>query len=174
MARRKTEPESGSKRGGDGHRLLADRRAVTTGLTYVLTIAITTVLVSGLIVAAGDTVTRERERAATEELGVVGERLATEMVGVDRLVGSGADSQVELRAEYPRTVVGEQYRIRLYNRSGPCPTGQCLRLTLPEPETETVVPFRTRTPVGNATVAGGPVTVRYDPPTGRLQLEAAS
>ncbi|RLM31390.1 hypothetical protein DVK01_21550, partial [Haloarcula sp. Atlit-120R] len=60
-------------------------RGVSTALSYVLTLTITVVLVSGLMVAAGGFVSDEHARVTETELDVMGNRLAAGIESVDRV-----------------------------------------------------------------------------------------
>ncbi|MFC6906300.1 DUF7266 family protein [Halalkalicoccus tibetensis] len=84
-------------------------RGVSTALGYTLTLAITAVLISGLFVTAGSVVDTQRERATAEELTVHGERLAADLMTVDRLSRSG--QAVELERDLPTVVGGGSYSI---------------------------------------------------------------
>lgn len=155
-----------------GRSLRTDERGVSTTLTYVLTIAVTTVLISGLVVAAGTVVGDQRERAARNELTVVGERIATELVGADGLVAGDADAEMRLRLAHPERVVGTSYTVAVFaSDPGPCARYPCLALNASDPDETVTVPFVTETPVRPTTVEGGAIRVVYEPANGTLALE---
>ena len=152
--------------------LRGDERGVSTTLTYVLTIAVTTILISGLIVAAAGVVGDQRERAVRNELGVVGERLSSELASADRLVVPDADAAVRLRTTHPERVVGSDYSVALLaSAPGPCARYPCLVLNATDPDETITVPFATQTPVRPTSVEGGRVVVVYEPANGTLALE---
>lgn len=151
-------------------KLRNDDRAVSATITYVLTVAITTVLVSGLIVTAGSVVEDQRRSALHDELGVVGERIAAEFTSADRLVQGGDDPAVRLQTDHPRRLVGERYTVELKTGSEPpCTRSQCLVMNASD--VTVTVPFTTRTAVRPGAVQGGRVVVRYDRTNGTLVLE---
>lgn len=143
-------------------------RAVTATLSYVLTLSITMVLASGLLIAAGGLVEDRRDAAARDELSVVGERLASQLMAADRLVGTGATS-VAVTAPLPETVAGSTYAVTV-NESGSDlivlhTTGQSLDVTVR-------VAYAASTPVAGSNVASGTVTVLLTG-SGELEVRAA-
>jgi hypothetical protein len=90
------------------------RRAVTSTLSYVITLAIATVLVTGLLVAGGDFVGDQRQEVIRTEMRVVGQQVAADIQRVDRLVQTGeATHTVNLTQQYPDSVTGSPYEIHL-------------------------------------------------------------
>ena len=76
---------------------MTDDRAVSATLGYVLVIGITTILISGLFLAAGGFVENQHERAIRAELEVVGNRLAADIAAVDRLaLAAGSSGETQL------------------------------------------------------------------------------
>ncbi|WP_135829047.1 DUF7266 family protein [Halorussus halobius] len=151
-----------------------DRRAVSTTVTYTLTVAITTVLVSGLVIAAGGAVSDQRERAVRQELGVVGERLAAELEGADGLVADG-NADLRLRTTHPDALAGTRYSVALVaSAPGPCDRYPCLALNASDPAASVTVALATETAVRSTRVAGGDVVVVYEPDNGTLALEGAA
>lgn len=133
-------------------------RGVSTVLGYVLGLAIITALITGLFLTTGEVVDDERERAAQSELRVLGNRLAADVATVDRLALSGDDARVGLTRDLPDAVVGSSYRISLtHDGSGPAE----IELTTPDPDVSVTVTVVNGTAIGNATVAGGDVRIRY-------------
>ena len=138
-----------------------DDRAVSTTVTYVLTMAITAVLLAGLITAAGGLVENQRTGAVRNELGVVGERMAGELTSVDGLVGAGTQPTVRLRATHQRQVAGRYYSVEVVTNGGrPCSSSECL--VLRTDDVTVTVPFATTTPVESGRVQGGTVVIEYD------------
>lgn len=142
-------------------------RAVSVTVGYVMTLAISTLLLSGLFVAGGSFVESERERAAQGELTVVGERIAADLGTVDRLAASSA-SREELTLvrslTLPSRAAGTGYRIRV-TASG---TEGTIALESERTDAAVEVPFRTSEGVAvrNATVDGGDLEIRWDPDAG--------
>lgn len=158
-------------------RLVSDQRAVSSTVTYALAVAITTILVSGLIVAAGGVLDDQRERAVRNELGVVGERLAAELEGADRLVpadedAADEDAELRLRTTHPPRLAGTQYTVALVaSAPGPCDQYPCLALNASNPDVDVTVTLTNETSVRSTQVRGGDVVVTYEPANGTLALE---
>lgn len=144
----------------DRRRLAFDDRGVSVTLGYVLTLAITAVLVSGLLIAVGGFVSGQNERVTQSELDVVGQRLATEVEAADRLAeagGGGPNVTVAVRSRLPETVAGRTYRIAV-NETG----RDRLVLSASDPDVSVAVRVVTDAPVANATLGGGPVRVAFE------------
>ena len=153
----------------DRFRLARDDRGVSTTLGYVLTLAITVVLVSGLLVAVGSFVSGQNERVTQSELDVVGQRLATDVEAVDRLAeagGGGPNTTVVVRSRLPETVAGRTYRIAI-NESG----RDRLVLSARDPDVSVEMSVVTDFSVSNATLGGGPVRIAFD--GGELEVSNA-
>ncbi|EMA68960.1 hypothetical protein C461_04997 [Halorubrum aidingense JCM 13560] len=157
-------------RTGSRGRLRHDDRAVSVTVGYVLTLAIASLLLSGLFIAGGSFVDTERERAAQGQLSVIGERLAADLMTVDRLAGT-AESPANLTVDRPVTlpprVSGAGYRITV-TTTGAEGTEGTIRLESDRTDAIVEVPFRTRsdTEIRNATVTGGDLRIRWDPTAG--------
>ncbi|SFR50213.1 MULTISPECIES: DUF7266 family protein [Halorubrum] len=142
-------------------------RAVSVTVGYVMTLAISTLLLSGLFVAGGSFVETQRERAAQGELTVVGERIAADVGTVDRLAAS-ASSREELTVNrsltLPNRAAGTGYRIRV-TASG---TEGTIALESGQTDASVAVPFRTSEGVAvrNVTVDGGDLLIFWDPDAG--------
>lgn len=91
-------------------------RGLSVAVNYVLSLAVATMLLSGLLIPVGDVVGDRQDAAARSELEVVGERVAAGLDSVDRLSQAGATTAV-VRVELPPRVAGTDYRVRL-NASG--------------------------------------------------------
>jgi PKD repeat protein len=154
-----------------------DGRGVATTVNYILAIAITTVLISSLLVAGSGYVDDRRERAVRAELETVGSSLAADIAEADRLSRRGID--VTLRAQQPELSVASSYTASL---STDCPVGQdaCLELRSSGPSVLVVVPVTNETalslgPVtdgweissnGTGAVTEPPITTTVDPNIG--------
>jgi hypothetical protein len=142
-------------------------RAVSTTLGYVLTLSITTILISGVMVAAGGFVATEHERVAQTELEVIGQRLAANLEAADRVATSSSDATattVETRLELPNRVAGSTYRIRVDNSSNE------LVLRSVDPEVTVAINVETQTGLKNGSVDAGVVAVRYDGAADALEV----
>ncbi|PSQ04092.1 hypothetical protein BRC97_11840 [Halobacteriales archaeon QS_6_71_20] len=121
-------------------------------MSYVLTLGITALLISGLLIAAGGTVEQQREETTREALEVVGQQLTSRLMAADRLVAANA-TDVVVRGSFPDSVAGSTYSVAV--RSGSPPT---------------VVLNATRTDV-DASLSGGDIVVVYA--GGRLEVRSA-
>ncbi|WP_423997740.1 DUF7266 family protein [Halorubrum trapanicum] len=142
-------------------------RAVSVTVGYVMTLAISTLLLSGLFVAGGSFVDTQRERAAQGELTVVGERIAADIGTVDRLVAT-AQSRENLTVDRPLTlpnrVSGTGYRIRIAANG----TQGTIALESEQTDATVEVPFRTSEDVAvrNTTVDGGSLRISWESDAG--------
>ena len=138
-------------------------RAVSVTVGYVMTLAISTLLLSGLFVAGGSFVETQRERAAQGELTVVGERIAADLGTVDRLVAT-AESRENLTVDrplrLPDRVSGTGYRIRIAANG----TQGTIALESEQTDATVEVPFRTSEDVAvrNTTVDGGNLRISWE------------
>lgn len=140
-------------------------RATATALSYVLTLGITALLISGLLIAAGGAVDRQREDTTREALEVVGQQLSSRLMAADRLAATGA-SEVTVRGAYPDTVAGSTYSIVV--RSGP-PTE--IEITATGSRVTVTVGVANRTPVAETSVPGGDVEIVLT--GGQLEVRSA-
>jgi len=113
----------------------ASERAVTPALTYVFAIGITTVLVSGLLIASSGLVDERRQTTVREELEIVGERLAASVSTLDAASDSGGTTS--RRIEIPATILDTEYYVAITG----CPTGTdtCLELRTADPSLDVTV-----------------------------------
>jgi hypothetical protein len=147
-----------------------DDRAVSTALGYVLSLGIASLLISGLMIAAGGFVETEREQVVRSELEVVGQTLVADLEGADRLA-STIDGTVSVRSSLPRRVGSATYSITLTDEGGGVTT-----VTLAAPTVDVSVDIRlvTNTPVVEATLEGGELVVVYGAgASGELEVQQA-
>lgn len=135
-----------------------DDRGVSTALGYVLSLAVASVVVVGLLAAAGGFVGDQRERAVRTEFDVLGQRVAADLATVDRLARAGGNASVTVESELPRTVAGTQYQVRVVGD----PSGATVIMHSSDPEVTVRVPVTNRTAVAPANVTGGPLELTYN------------
>ncbi|WP_435195406.1 DUF7266 family protein [Natronomonas sp. EA1] len=133
-----------------------DDRAVSTTVSYALTLAITGILISGLLVAGAGFVDDQRERASATELNVIGQRLAADVGAADRLA-LATGGAVTMNRTLTDTVVGSGYRIDV-ERVGESNTYE-LTTVSQSPEVSSTVRLYAESPVLGGPVPGGRVTV---------------
>ncbi|MFP9190372.1 DUF7266 family protein [Natronosalvus vescus] len=146
-------------------------RAVSIAITHVLTIAITTVLISGLLISAGSLLAGETDRSAQRSLDTIGERLSGEISSVERLAADGEAETVRLTVEHPSMVASERYTVTLYNSTdsdvcaddAPLLTGDtnCMHLQTQSGSVDVYVPV-TADVDDESSVAGGTITIVYE------------
>lgn len=149
-------------------RLGGDDRAVSTTVSYVLTLSITALLVSGLLLAAGGLVDDQRERATRTELEVFGQRIADGVADADRLAAT-TDERVRVRVDLPERAAGTGYSVDV-EPSADAAHPHELVLRSGGAETTVSVAIGTRAPLADARVSGGSVLIAYDGSTGELTL----
>lgn len=95
---------------------MTDDRAVSITVTHVMTIGITTILIAGLLLGAGNMLEDQRTNTGDRELRSIGDRVATELVtAADR--GERTNATVEVRSSQPSSSVGGGYRVHLTDSS---------------------------------------------------------
>lgn len=94
-------------------------RGMSTTLSYVLTLGIAAVLVTGLITAGGTFVQDRREQVIREELRVIGEHVAGNVERVDRYArASDTLSEARITQALPRQATGSRYSVTLRENGG--------------------------------------------------------
>lgn len=153
-------------RQGDEHR---GDRGVSFTVSYVLTVAIAVVLVSGVLLAAGQVVNDHRAETIRGEATVVGDQTATAVMSVDRLGRQGNRSNASLALRLPERLAGQPYTVAL--RANASDARVVVRTQ--SPSVAVSVPLTNRTHITNATVTGPDVRVVFNTTaTGeRLTLE---
>lgn len=142
--------------------MIDDERAASITLNYVLAIAISAVLVTGLLVAGGNFVADQQESVVRNELSVVGQRLAADIERVDRMVAAGDDvDAARINRSLPTAAVGERYDVEL--DASPDPE---LVLTAEGADVSVSVSISNRTSLADSSVRSGSVAVVYDPTGG--------
>lgn len=137
-------------------------RGISPVLAYVLTLGITTLLVAGLFLSAGNFVGDQNDRAMRSELDVIGNRLAADIAAVDRLaLAAGSTGEAELQTDLPVRAAGQQYEISITNVSG-SKSVYSINLTVLNGDIEIGVRVKSQTEIGNNTVSGGNVLIAYN------------
>lgn len=143
----------------DDRSVAGDDRAVSTALGYVLSLAVASMVVVGLLAGAGGFVGDQRERAVRTEFDVLGQRVAADLATVDRLAVAGENASVTVESDLPRTVAGTQYEVRVVGDA----SGAEVVLHAADPAVTVRVPVTNRTAVAPGNVTGGPLELTYDP-----------
>lgn len=144
---------------GPTGRFRDDDRAVSTAVGYVLSLAISSLLISGLMLAAGGFVEGQREQVIRSELRVVGQTLIADTEGADRLA-SAIDGDVRVKSTLPRRVGSSVYSITIDD--GPFTDTRRIELTAASVDVSVDLLLVTDTPVDKGTVEGGELVIVYD------------
>jgi hypothetical protein len=103
----------------------ADERAVSVAISHALTVAITTILLSGLLVGTGSFVETQETGVADEQINEIGHDIVTQVHSLDQLNASGDDVTGNVELQYPRRIVDSyRYEIRLIDGGSDLLTGQ--------------------------------------------------
>jgi type II secretory pathway pseudopilin PulG len=147
-----------------------DTRGQSITLSYTLGLAISLVLVTGLLIAGGNFVQNQQREAARSELRVVGQQIAADMATADRLVQSADDddSSVTLKRTMTDTVAGSTYSVQLAESKNPR-----LVLTTTDLDVNVTVGVANETNVTGTTIGGGEILVN-ETSSGQLTLESVS
>lgn len=132
-------------------------RAVSTALSYVLLLGVAIIVVGGISVTAGELLETQQERAVEEELDVIGERVAADIMTADQLTQTESNTrEVTVTSDPPRTVSDGRYTITI---TGDDPT----RLVLESPGTGVTVETTvvTTTPISETRLRGGTLEISY-------------
>lgn len=99
--------------------MIADRRGVSTPVSYTLTLSIALVLVSGLLIGGTTLVGDQRDRTMQSQLSTIGEGVAGSFETADRLAasGKGDPGEVNLTRDLPRDIMGTGYAINVQSDS---------------------------------------------------------
>jgi hypothetical protein len=135
-------------------------------VSFVLTIAITTIVVAGVTITVVGFIGEQRQSAAESELRVIGQRLGAQLMWVDRLATRGDVSRLAVEADVPGTVVGYTYLIEV-SASG-------ITLTAEQAGASATVSFVTTTPINSppVSVSSGDVVIVYQPGPERITVRS--
>lgn len=148
-------------------------RAVTTTLEYALSLAMATVVITGLLVAGGDFVEDRRDQVVRTELRVIGQQIASDVQRADRLAraGTGAD-RLRLNASYPDRVAGIGYSVAVIPdaKSGVSGKQRQLELTASEGNITVEIEMHVESSLATTSFTGGDVALRFDGPGTDLEV----
>lgn len=159
--------------GSDTTRFADDERAISTQIAYVLSVAVTAVLITTLITSVTGFVADKQDTAIRYEMTGAGERLATQIQDVDAVAHESGARRVALAADVPATVGGKQYTITLSDSCEVNAGGQHPCLVL-ESTNDIVMrfPLRIDTAVDDgAAVSGGDFAIVYEASDDHITLE---
>lgn len=150
-------------------------RSISIVLNYVLVLAISSLLVTGLLVAGGSFVENNRERVIDSELTVIGNHIAGNIEQVDRLVtasqdnlgASGDEPEAYINQTFQDEVTGSSYAVTLVDGNPP----QVVLRSF-EPEVSVRVNVTVQTAVHDEAYAStSQISVYYDSGTQELVID---
>lgn len=133
-------------------------RGTSTALGYALTLGITTLLVTGLLFAAGGFVEDQRDRAIRTELQVVGQQIAADIGAADRFVAAGR-TEFTIERDLPNRISGASYTISVANPGDPY---LILSTSRPEVAVELDLTLAPGTSIASSTFSGGQLVITFD------------
>jgi hypothetical protein len=143
-------------------RLLSDDRGVNTTVAHALTLAITAILIVGLITAATSFFQTEREQVAREELQTIGNRLASETMQVSRLDTPGGGTTII--SDHPDFVAGVRYQAEILTgsdcQSNDITTHTCIQLETSSLDVAVEIPIQNESGVTIESLGGGKFEVQ--------------
>jgi hypothetical protein len=140
-------------------------RGVSVAVTHVLAIGITTILIVGLLTAAGGLAEDEQDRSARKQLQMIGSSMANQIEKADTLGRRGAN--VSIRKDFQGTISGKSYEVHLQNGSDcnapTIDTETCLVLSLTNSDVSTTVGVSNRSPLRFDHLGSGTIKIVSDP-----------
>lgn len=92
---------------------MQDERAVSVAITHALTFGITAILISALLLSAGQYLAAQESAVAENQFSDIGSDVVSHVNSMDRLNRTGTDVSASITPNYPRHVIGETYTIRI-------------------------------------------------------------
>jgi len=136
--------------------LRSDPRGQSVALEYTLGLAVAFLLITGLLVAGGDYITDQRDRAQQSELRVIGQQLAADIEAADRLAVASTDGGVRIERALPSAVARSGYTVNVTAEENPE-----LLLSSQDAPVEVEVDLTNQTAVAPTKFNGGFVVVEY-------------
>lgn len=154
---------------------IPNERAVSFNVGYTITVAITTILVIGLISGVGGLLHAEQNKAITHQVTVTSDQVASGIMTTDRLATTGSTTQTNLTVaqDTPSKTVSPQYFIELRNES----TGPSVYVETSGGEHSHSVPITTQTRINETRITGGEtiyITHTLNTDTGEPELSLRS
>lgn len=149
------------RRGTAAARGDARDRGVSTTLSYVLTLGITTLLLTGLVTATAGYVEDQRERIVRTELQIVGQQVAATIENADHVGEPTGGGEVELTRQLPRQIARTGYQIDVNGSADEVVVSASVR----DGEVRVVAPVNVDPShnLTSSTVQGGPIRVTFTP-----------
>lgn len=145
-------------------------RGTSITLSYVLMFGMSTILVTGLVIAGGGFVENQREQVIRQEMTVIGNQLAGNIEQADRLTlaSDENDPVVYINETFQQDVTGSTYDVELVDGSPPQ-----LVLNSTRPAVSVRVNVTVRTDVADSQADGGEISAVYDDSQDALVIRSA-
>lgn len=140
-------------------------RAVSTVVSYVITLGITTLLIGGLLMTAGNVVESREDATMRDALDVVGERIASNLMAADRLATTDP-KRTAVEVSLPSQLSGNGYTVTVNG------SASTLVLVADGADATVAVEFVVDTPVVDTEVQGGNLVITLTP-ADELEVAAA-
>lgn len=143
-------------------------RAVSATVNYVLALAITSILISGLLIAGSGYMESQRTIAVGNALEVQNEQLADSIGEIDRLAAAmdDPDGEATIRVNLLDRVIDRSYEITVANETEPDDRRYTYRLEATSGDVERDTLVKTSTPIQETSVRGGSTVIRYETENG--------
>lgn len=154
--------------------LVTDERGVNTVVGYILALAITTILISTLIVGSTSYLRIQQGTVIQTEMDVAGNQLASDIEAADRLVRSAdaSGNTVEVMTFLPDEFAGADYTVTIQNDAS---TAGIYEITLDtdDPRVTWTVTVRSETTIVSGSFNGGDARITYDDAADELVITNA-
>lgn len=153
---------------------MTDERAISPVFGYALTLGIGTILIVGLVMAAGGHVETQRDQVMQNELEVIGGHVAADIAAADRVNRTHGTTEIAISRNLQSRVVGSPYRIDV-RTDGDGPTDPYLELNARQGNLNVTVQVgvASQSPVRESSVDGGSIEVVYDEQDSELVVRNA-
>lgn len=89
-----------------------DTRSVSSAVSYSLIVVITLALTAGLVIGADSLVAGQRDETVSNQVDVIGQRLASTIQTVDRMTATSEQPvTASVTRHFPERIAGAQYRV---------------------------------------------------------------
>jgi len=131
---------------------IRNERAVSFNVGYTITIAITTVLLIGIISGVGGLLHAEQDKAVNHQVTVTSDNIASGVMATDRVANTDSTTtNITVTQQTPSQTVAPQYFIELRNDS----TGPSVHVETSTGQHQNTVPITTETQINETRVTGG-------------------
>lgn len=144
-----------------------DYRGVSTVVGYTITLAVTTLLISGLLIGTGGFVETQRDRAVRSELGVIGQQIAADAQTADRIVQRG-NEDFTIERDLPDRVTGRGYTVEIVVDN---PQDTYIELRVQNPDVVVQVDMTLQNDIDDTSFSGGELVVTYDTVNGEIKVD---